>query len=76
MSKGRPKPKLPMYTPRERMLYVPCKCDPSGFPQEQDPKKTNGGFKVYPANICPTCHEARTKNGTCSEFCPDNPNKT
>jgi len=74
VGKGRPKPKIPMYTPAQRMAYVKCPCDPKGVPQEG--KDDNGGFKVYPSNICPTCHEARTLNGTCSEFCPDNPNKT
>jgi len=70
MSKrGRPKPKQPMYTPEQRIAYVSCKCDPQGFSAGADEaadKKLSGGFKTGKNNICPTCKEARSVNGSCS----------
>jgi hypothetical protein len=62
-----------MYTPRERMFYVKCKCDPGARPSPDAEDKAaelklSGGFNVLKKNICPVCNEAKSKNGSCS--CP------
>lgn len=62
-----------MYTPAERLAYVPCACDPRYFPSQKTldaaaERAMTGGFNVRRKNICPTCHLARSANGTCG--CP------
>jgi hypothetical protein len=69
MSK-RQKPKAPMYTPKQRMAYEPCKCDPRGRAPGADDaadRKLDGGYNVSKTNVCPIHHIVRSKNGTCIE---------
>ena len=50
------------------MAYKSCKCDPKGFgagADEAADEKLTGGFNVTPKNICPNCHTARSRNGSC-----------
>lgn len=57
-----------MYTPKQRMAYVPCPCDPKMIPMGGDKsadQKLTGGYD--PRRICPNHFIALSKNGTCIE---------
>ncbi len=68
MAKGR---KQPMYTPKQRMFYERCSCDPKGmqlsddFIEEIEMAKLSGGFSMNRSNVCPVCFEAKPLNGKC-----------
>lgn len=63
----RPKPKLPMYTPKQRMFYEPCKCDPKGRPiGDADEAKLKGGYKTGKDNRCPVHNFVLTRNKICT----------
>jgi hypothetical protein len=50
------------YTPRQRMAYVPCPCDPKKIPFGND--NLNG---IEPGEIaCPQCFTVPAQNGTCN----------
>jgi hypothetical protein len=68
MAKGRQKPKPPMYTPKQRMAYVACKCDPRGRAPDESDKKLSGGFNTSRKNLCTGCGEYKSVNGACG--CP------
>lgn len=64
----RPKPKIPMYTPRERMFYTPCPCDPKppiGLMADQMDQKLKGGYKTGKNNRCEEHNMVRTATGIC-----------
>lgn len=56
------------YTPRQRMSYVPCGCDPKMIPIGADDaadQKLTGGYD--PRRICPNHFIALSENGECIE---------
>lgn len=56
------------YTPKQRMAYVPCGCDPKMVPIGADKaadEKLTGGYD--PNRICPNHFIALSANGTCIE---------
>jgi hypothetical protein len=51
------------YTPKQRMEYEPCPCDPKKIPFGDD----NLNVLEPGETICPTCFTVPAENGTC--FC-------
>lgn len=60
------------YSPKQRMAYESCECDrPVPFSllapllDKEADRKLSGGFNTRKSNLCETCHEYKSVNGTC-----------
>jgi hypothetical protein len=60
-----------MYTPAQYLAYERCGCDAGGFMPSDDMiekatmLKLPGGFSTAKSNLCTTCREYRSVNGSC-----------
>jgi hypothetical protein len=64
--------KIPVrrYSPRQAMLYEPCKCDTMNRPpmwmlDDLADEALTGGYNTQKSNICDIHFLARSANGTC-----------